>query len=91
MASLRALHTKVQNTVARIVTNSSNFLHITSTLKYLLWLPIFYRINFKICCIMQCALSLGEPFYLGTLLTHRSNTHLLHTTSFSSLITTLFQ
>ena len=53
---------KVLNTVARIVTNSSRFLHITPTLKSLHWLPIFYRINFKICCIIYHALSLGEPF-----------------------------
>ena len=74
---------KVQNTVARIVTNSSHFSHITPTLKSLRWLPIFYRINFKMCCITHCALSLGETFYLNTLLTHRSNTHSLCTTSFS--------
>ena len=36
------------------------------------------------CCITHRALSLGEPFYLSTLLTHRSNTHSLCTTSFSS-------
>ena len=60
---------KVQNTVARIITNSSHCLHITPTLKFLLWLPIFYRINFKICCITHRALSLGEQFCLNTLLT----------------------
>ena len=60
---------QVQNTVARIVTNSSHFSHIPPTLKFLHWLPIFYHINFKICCITHCALSLGEPFYLSTFLT----------------------
>ena len=34
---------------------------------------------------MHYALSLDEPFYLSTLLTHQSNTHLLCTTSFSPL------
>ena len=37
---------KVQNTVARIVTNSFHFSHVTQTLKYLHWFPIFHRINF---------------------------------------------
>ena len=39
---------KVQNTVARIVTNSSHFSHITPTFKSVHWLPVFYHINFKI-------------------------------------------
>ena len=72
--------------IARIVTNSSHFSHITPILKSLHWLPICYRINFKICCITHHALSLGEPFYLSTLLTHRSHTHLLRTTSLSPLL-----
>ena len=33
---------KVKNTVARIVSNSSRFSHITPTLKSLHWLPIFW-------------------------------------------------
>ena len=77
---------KVQNAVARIVTNSFNFSHITLTLKSLHWLPEFFRINFKIRCITHRALSLGEPFYLNSLLTHRLNTHSLRTTSFSPLL-----
>ena len=81
---------KVQNTVAQIITNSPHFSHITPILKSLHWLPIFYCNNFKICCITHCALFLGEPFYLSTLLTHRSNTHSLRTTSFSSLLLTYF-
>ena len=77
---------KVQKTVTRIVTKSSHFLHITPTLKSLHWLPIFYRINFKICCITASVLSLDEPFHLSTLRTHRSNTHSPRTTSFSPLL-----
>ena len=77
---------KVENTMARIVINSFHFSHVTPTLKSLHWLPVFYRINFNTCCITHRALSLGEPFYLNTLLTHRSNTHSLRTTSFSHLL-----
>ena len=81
---------KVQNTVARIVPNFSHFSHITPTLKFLHWLPIFYHINLKMYCIKQPAFSLGEPFYLSTLLTHRSNTHSLRTTSFNPLLLPYF-
>ena len=38
------------------------------------------------CYITHHALFLGEPFYLSTLLTHRSNTHSLRTNSFSPLL-----
>ena len=46
----------------------------------------FFRINFKIYCVTHRALSLSEPFYLSTLLTYRSNTHSLRSTSFSPLL-----
>ena len=39
---------RVQNAVARLVTNTSCICHITPTLKDLHWLPIKYRIEFKI-------------------------------------------
>ena len=72
--SIRRLQ-KVQNTVARIFSNSSRFCNIISTLISSYWLPIFYCINFKICCVTHSALFMCEIFYLSTLLTHRSNTH----------------
>ena len=81
---------KIQNTVARILSNSSRFSYITPTLKSLHWLPIFYRNNFKICCITHRALFLDEPFSLSTLLTHRSNTHSLRCTSFSPILSPYF-
>ena len=59
---------KVQNTVVRIVSNCSCSSHITPILKFLHGLPIFYRINFKMCCVTHRALFLGESFYLSTLL-----------------------
>ena len=44
---IHRLH-KVQNTVARIVTRSVCSSYITPVLKSLHWLPVNYRINFKI-------------------------------------------
>ena len=70
--------------------NSSRLSHITPTLESLHWLPIFYRINFKMCCVTHRALFLCELFYLSTLLTYRSNTHSLRSTSFSSLLLPYF-
>ena len=42
------------------------------------------------CCVTHRALFLGEPFYLSTLFTHRSNTHSLRSTSFSPLLLPYF-
>ena len=42
------------------------------------------------CCVTHRALFLGEPFYLITLLTHRSNTHSLRSTLFSHLLLPYF-
>jgi hypothetical protein len=39
---------RVQNSAARTATKSSRFVHITSVLAGLHWLPIQYRIQFKI-------------------------------------------
>ena len=38
------------------------------------------------CCVTHCALFMGKPFYLSTLLTRRSNTHSFRSTPFSPLL-----
>ena len=40
---------RIQNTMARVVTNTSTFEHITPILKKLHWLPIKQRIDYKLC------------------------------------------
>ena len=39
----------VQNCLARVVTKSPRFRHITPLLKSLNWLPVRYSIKFKLC------------------------------------------
>ena len=39
---------RIQNYAARILTNTGKFSHITPVLKELHWLPVKYRIKFKI-------------------------------------------
>ena len=53
----------VQNCLARVVTKSPRFCHITPLLKSLHWLPIRYRIKFKICSLTYQALTSGQPSY----------------------------
>ena len=81
---------KVQNTAACIVTCSVRSSHITLILKSLHWLPVNYRINFKICCITHRAMSLDEPYYLSSLLSLPSNSHSVHSSSFSPLLLPYF-
>ena len=81
---------KVQNTATRIVTRIVHSSQITPVLKSLHWLPVNYRINFKICCITHCALSLHEPHYLSSLFSFRSNSHSLHSSFLSPLLLPYF-
>ncbi len=60
---------KIQNTAARIVTNTRKFDHITPVLKALHWLPIYQRIKFKILLLTFKALHGCAPSYLVELIT----------------------
>ena len=42
---------RIQNTLARVVTNTSKFEHIIPILKKLHWLPIKQRIDYKLCLL----------------------------------------
>ena len=58
-----------QNTLARIVTRTSKFSHITPVLRSLHWLPIRHRIEFKIATIIYKSLHTGLPAYFNDHLT----------------------
>ena len=58
----------VQNSLCRVVTRSSKCCNITPQLKKLHWLPIKYRIQFKIGVITYKTLNQGEPVYLRELI-----------------------
>ena len=59
---------RVQNVAARVVTRSSKYSSITPTLKKLHWLPVKYRIIFKVVLITFKAQHGVAPHYLNTLL-----------------------
>ena len=54
----------IQNCLARVVTRSPQFSHSSPLLKSLHWLPVQFRIIFKLCTIVYQTLSSGEPSYL---------------------------
>ena len=63
---------RVQNAAARLISNTSRFDHITPTLINLHWLPIKYRIDFKLLLIVFKALHGQAPDYLIELIKIKS-------------------
>ena len=55
---------KIQNSAARILARLPRFSHILATLFDLHWLPIRYRIKFKMCILTYQAYHRSAPSYL---------------------------
>ena len=72
---------RVQNCLARVVTRSPRFPSSVPLLKSLQWLPVHYRIIFKICTISYQALASKQPTYLNSMLTPARNSRELRSTS----------
>ena len=75
---------RIQNTLARVVTNTSKFEHITPILKKLHWLPIKQRIDYKLCLLTYKTLQIQQPTYLCNSLSFPS--HSLSTRSSDSSV-----
>ena len=76
---------RVQNCLARVVTRSPRFSRSVPLLKSLHWLPVHYRIIFKICTISYQALASKQPTYLNSMLTPARNSRELRSTSSNPL------
>ena len=63
---------RAQNAVARLITNTRKYDHIIPALHNLHWLPVFYRIYFKILVIIFKAISNMSPSYISNLLSVKS-------------------
>ena len=71
----------IQNAAARIVTFTKKTDHITPVLCKLHWLPVQYRIIFKILLLLYKGLNGLAPAYISELLHFRTSSHLLHSAS----------
>ena len=76
---------RVQSCLARVVMRSPRFSRSVPLLKSLHWLPVHYRIIFKICTIAYQALSSTKPEYLNSMLTPARNSRQLRSTSSNPL------
>uniref|UniRef100_A0A3B3CT04 Reverse transcriptase domain-containing protein n=1 Tax=Oryzias melastigma TaxID=30732 RepID=A0A3B3CT04_ORYME len=71
----------VQNAAARLLTGTSRREHITPVLKSLHWLPVHFRIQFKLLLFFFKALHGLAPVYLTELLNVRSHSRVLRSTN----------
>jgi hypothetical protein len=71
----------VQNSAARIISRSRKYDHITPVLTQLHWLPVHYRIVFKILLLVYKSLNGICPVYLSSLLSYRKSTRSLRSVS----------
>ena len=64
---------RVQNSAARLVFHESKFCHITPLLRALHWLPVAYRIVFKILLLTFKAIYKLAPTYISKLVSPRDS------------------
>lgn len=76
----------VQNSAARVLTRTRRHQHITPVLHSLHWLPIHYRIHYKILPLVYQALNCSGPIYLQQLLSPQSSPRTLRSGSSNLLL-----
>ena len=72
---------RVQNCLARVVCKASRFSRSKSLLYFLHWLPVKYRIRFKLCTITFKAFLFHQPTYLFNYLVPLQNSRLLRSSN----------
>ena len=77
---------KVQNNAARLILRISKREHISPHLASLHWLPIDYRIKYKLACICYNSLATNSPPYLSDLLTVYTASRQLRSCSDNSVL-----
>ena len=77
---------RIQNAAARLITRTSKRDSITPVLKALHWLPIYYRIQYKILVITFKALHDMAPQYISELLNHSQHEMSLRSNSKNLLV-----
>jgi len=58
---------RVQNTTARLVFELGTREHVTASLLQLQWLPVHWRVQFKLCCLMHSIFHERCPDYLSNI------------------------
>ena len=82
---------RVQNFLARVVCKASRFSKSKPLLYFLRWLPVKYRIRFKLCTITFKAFLFHQPTYLFTYLVPFQNLRLLRSSNTNMLTVPRFR
>ena len=77
---------QLQNTSARFVTKAGKYDHITALLVELRWLPVSYRIVFKLLLLVYKILNGLSPSYLSNFVQYQTATRSLRSNSQELLI-----
>jgi hypothetical protein len=77
---------RVQNMAAKIITKTKKRDHVTPVLKSLHWLPVQYRVQFKILLLTFRCIRGIAPIYLRELLSVRNPTRSLRSSTSLELI-----
>ncbi len=86
-SSINKLHI-VQNAAARVLTRSRKYDHITPILQSLHWLPIKFRISYKILILTHKALNGLAPAHLTSLISRYNPTRSLRSQNSGLLVVT---
>ena len=68
---------RVQNALARVMSDAQKFDHIKPVLRELHWLPVAQRVQYKVALITHKVLNTGQPHYLNSLMTEYKPTRQL--------------
>ncbi len=75
----------IQNCDARIITNTKTYDHITPVLRNLHWLPVIYRIQYKILLITYKAITGKAPDYLCSLISIKASARSLRSSKTNNI------
>ena len=78
--------TRIQNAAARVLAGAKKFDHITPILKRIHWLPIQYRIKYKILLLVFKALHGKAPEYIMDMIKPLQHTRTLRSSSKALLV-----
>ena len=71
---------RIHNTLARIVTRQQGWTGTSQSLATLHWLPVTWRVDFKVATISYKLLSIGQPSYLANSISKYVPSHSLRST-----------
>jgi hypothetical protein len=66
---------RLLNVVARLIYNCPRFSHIAPVLRSLQWLPVQFRVEFKIALLVYKALNNMAPIYISEMLIPKQSSH----------------